>query len=292
MRNPVTVNVSGAAKLFDDMSFEQKVDMAREFGGEGIEIHTMREWPPEQGGMFAQDGGTLKRVREIADTMDALSVHSVMGETITSKDDETREKAIGNDRAVIREAAFLGASVVVIHVRMAYLDRDDAVTRAAAVLRDHGDYAEASGIRLAVETATDLRRLEDFLRLIDTIDHPHVGATLDTGHLLNCFDRDTPRAEFAQAYNDGMLSLAGQICDRAKLYHVHMNDIRAETLYDHYGMGLGFVDFPGFVSLVRQGGYEGAFAIEMHRGDADEVGSITAEEFQAAVEYVKTLAKG
>ena len=87
------------------------------------------------------------------------------------------------------------------------------------------------------------------------------------------------------AYNDLLFNLTAAVLDMGKLFHVHLNDIRADTLADHYGIGLGFVDFPRVIGEMARQGYDGLLAMEIHRGPDGKVGSLTPQGFREATEY-------
>jgi len=286
--NIVGVNISGAAKVLQDLSVEEKIEFVRGLGVNAVELHPYREWPAEQGGLFGQTGESLKSLGGLFKSLDAVSIHAPMGDTPTVKDQAKRAEAIEGVRDSLRAASFLGAGVAVVHIRAAYMETPEDEQEAARVYRDLGDYAQALGVKVAVETSTDLQSTAQFLRFIETIAHENVGATLDTGHLLRCMSEEEKSSDAAAGiYNDLMLGCANDLLQMGKLWHVHLNDVRRKNFLDHYGMGMGFVDFESVFTLLRKYDYAGMLLLEVHRGDSDEVGSITREEIQAAVDFVK-----
>ena len=286
MKDDISINVSGVSKQFIERTFAGKVDVARDFGLNSIEVHPYKEWDS----FFDLPGPELRRIKEVAASLDRVSVHAPMGETFTIPDDEKAREAIDGDRDSIRAAGFLGAEAVVVHVRMKYIDTDADKRRAADFIRDLGDYAQCFGPTIAVETSTDLRDPQDLHDIIRYADHPNVGVTIDTGHLLNCLsDEDKKADDVADRYNAVLHKTVDLFLADRKVYHIHLNDIRAGKLWDHYGMGLGFVDFDGVFKKLLDSGYRGIFTMEIHRGIEDEVSSITADEVQQATDLTKML---
>jgi len=284
-KNIISMNISGAAKLMQDLPLREKISMVRHFGLNAIELHPYREW---SGGLFNLSGRELKATKSLFAGLDGISIHAPMGDTPSVKDAQKRAEAIQGIRDSLRAGAFIGATVAVVHCRAAYIETDEDEKIVAEIYHDLGDYAEALGLLLAVETSTDLTSTQKFLRIIDAISHDNVGATIDTGHLLRCLTETEKQSEnLPEIYNEIVITCTRELLRRGKLFHVHLNDVRVKNLWDHYGMGLGFVDFPRFFRTLVEGGYEGMLAMEIHRGDSDETGCITMEEMQSAVNFVK-----
>ena len=290
MTHRVAVNISGAAQFMGDMDFFAKVEFARSCGVNAVEAHPCREWPAAECSLIDLSGAAVKRVREGCRGLDCISVHAQMGATVADDDPAVRAQVVQWNRTAVRDAAFLGARVVVVHCHMAKIAEPDVRGRVIESMRDLADYADAFGVRICLETPTDLREPALFAALIRDIDHPNLGATIDTGHLRSCLDDATKRSSaVVDAYNDVLFNLTRDVLALGKLFHVHLNDIRAETLADHYGIGLGFVDFERVLGAIQADGYEGMLVLEIHRGPAGEVGDITAEEFRAAVHHVLAI---
>ena len=283
----IGVNISGAAKFLQPLSVDEKLAFVHSCGGSGFEIHPYSEWPTQPGPLPLLPAVELARLRERAAGFSRISVHSLMGQTFSSGDESLREEAVLGNRQAIREAAFLGAEAVVIHCRMFEFGQRTVVDRVIPVLEDVAEYGRLFGVRVCLETPTDLTCAFHFLDLFDRVEHPGLLATLDTGHLLSCLDEQTWRADSGvRLYNDLVCDVARGLLERGKLGHVHLNDVRRD-LRDHYGMGLGFIDFPRLFGILAAAGYDGMLVLEIHRGDGGTTGGISEEEFRAAVAYVR-----
>ena len=173
---------------------------------------------------------------------------------------------------------------------MKHVDEPEVWARVEPVLLDLAEYGAERGARVCLETPTDLRDPTHFLSIFERAQHPNLGATVDTGHLLSCLDDEakTPGC-VADAYNGLLFDLTCRVLDMGKLFHVHLNDIVADTLADHYGIGLGFIDFPRVLGEMARYGYEGLLAMEIHRGPDGQVGSLSPEGFHSAVAHVMAV---
>ncbi len=272
------------------MSFFEKIDFARGCGLNAVELHPYKEWPADAAPLLELPPDQRARIHDACAGLDAVSVHALMGETFASDDPALREEARRGDHLAIEEAAFLGARAVVVHCRMRAIDQRSVLDRVLPVLTELAEHARDRGVNVCLETPTDLRRPEHFLALFERVQHPNLGAVIDTGHLLACLDEETRRSpRVADAYNELLFNLTREPLRMGKLYHVHLNDIRADTLADHYGIGLGFVDFPRIIGEMKRAGYAGLLAMEIHRGPSGEVGGLSPEGFRDAASYVRRV---
>ena len=284
MRDRVAINISGAAAFMQSMSFAEKVAFATTCGVNAIELHPYKEFPD---GLLRLDADARERIRALCVGLNAISVHALMGQTIASDDEQARHQAAEGNKTAIDEAAFLGSRAVIIHCRMARIREPEVRNRVVPILRTLGEYGEDRSVRVCLETPTDLREPAQFEQLIEDVDHDNVGATIDTGHLLASLDEAAKKPDtVAEAYNSMLFDLTREVVAMGKLFHLHLNDIVSATLADHYGIGLGFVDFGRVLRFVNENGYAGMLALEIHRGPGGAVGSITPDEFRDAVHYV------
>lgn len=289
MNIQVAVNISGAAKFLRPQSFFEKVVFARSCGVNAIELHPYQEWPEDHGALLKLDAVEREALRECWMTLDGISVHALMGQTIASDDEQLRQEAVFGNMTAIEEAQFMGSRAVVVHCRMSRIAEPEVLERVIPILKKLADHGEAHDVKVCLETPTDLRSPEQFVALFQEVDHPSLGATIDTGHLLSCVDDDTKKTpRVVEVYNEILYDLTREIVAMGKLFHLHLNDIRirGDALPDHYGIGLGFVDFERVLGHVKDNEYDGLLALEIHRGPGGEIGSITPDEFREAVDYV------
>lgn len=171
-----------------------------------------------------------------------------------------REKAIEDNRAAIREAAQLGAPLVVLvcgAVPGQALDvsRDQIADGIAAVL----PLAEELGIRLGIEplhpmyadSRSAINTLASANEICDRLDHPLVGIAADVYHIW--WDPDLAE----------QIRIAGE---KARLFAFHVCDWRTPTtdlLEDRGLMGEGCIDLKGIRALVEAAGFDGYNEVEV-----------------------------
>jgi sugar phosphate isomerase/epimerase len=168
----------------------------------------------------------------------------------------------------LRVGGALGAKVAVLHFRPGEgLSVEQAWPVLVKRIRRWGDMARDTGCRLAVETGTPAS-VRDFVQLIQEIDHPNVGATLDVGHqkgdpelARRVRPEDRAKPESIRAYNDTNIWLVEQL--REKLYHLHVHDIVPETWKEHAPLIHGFIDYPRLIAKLREIRYAGVLVLEI-----------------------------
>lgn len=169
----------------------------------------------------------------------------------------------------IRDSGWWGASVATLHVaretdfRGRWKDLLDTYRR-------FGDLAAKQRVRLGIETGAP-ETVDEFLALIRDIDHEHVGATVDTGH-TRAYRRDAALADSElgsetgrQRYNDLLMRKVEGL--GPKLFHFHVDDVRASDWREHRAIGRGIVDWRRLTGHLAARGYAGCFAMELEEPD-------------------------
>ncbi len=241
-------------------------------------------------------GRATRLVKEQIGRLACVSLHGPLGNTLLTNQ-EIGQAVVRSLRQAIQEAHFIGARSLALHIEPIFPNlelSDSQRRRSAEILRDLAEYAACYAVRLGLETEYPYT-LADFIALIDEVDHPSFGATLDVGHLFDrrvphhtYIDRDLLRSvDGPQAYNTLLQELALALLRRDKLFHVHLHQQRQEALgdawpygtCDHWALDNGFIDIPAFFRLLRQGGYNEMIVCELARGkNGPQAGSITDEE--------------
>ncbi|HHV96855.1 MAG TPA: sugar phosphate isomerase/epimerase [Clostridiaceae bacterium] len=131
------------------------------------------------------------------------------------------------------------------------------------------EYAEKRGMRLAVESHGQFGNdLEAMLTILDEINSPMFGVTLDTANFTY--------------YNVDVIEAIEKINKR--IYHTHLKDccISSEKRYGT-AVGEGDLDFHAILKKLIEVGYSGAYCIEYE-------GKSTPEEgFRRSIEYLNKL---
>lgn len=170
-------------------------------------------------------------------------------------------------KEAIIQTADLKSSIMTTHIGVLGEDLDgNARETMVRNLKRLGDFAAGHGITLATETG-----LESGPRLrsiIEDADTKGLGVNFDPANLvMNGFD-----------YLEAATVLSPYIV------HTHAKDgIRRGEEAKELPLGEGQVDFPVYVRLLRELGYEGAYTIERETGE-DPVGDI-----RKAVAFLKNL---
>lgn len=139
-------------------------------------------------------------------------------------------------------------------------------------------YGETLGACLAMETGPEPARIMQ--RLIETVDSPGLRANYDPANLIlwpviliergkmaGPYDKDRALAEFEPT--EGVKRL-GQYTA-----HTHAKDalVHPDGKRQEVPLGQGFVDWPRYLTLLKEAGYDGYLAIERETGE-DPVGDI------------------
>lgn len=139
------------------------------------------------------------------------------------------------------------------------LDKD-AARNIARISEEVGQYAKSLGITLCF--------------------HPHAGTLVFTREQIDFFLGNT-NPDFVSLCIDTAHTTIADICPRdlARAYKdrigfVHLKDVdpaykdaadAREKMAFFHALGLGTVDFPGFVKTLREGGYDGVLCVELDR---------------------------
>lgn len=182
-------------------------------------------------------------------------------------------EAVRQVAMAIDAAGALGLDVVTVHAAPAgRIPPEEFGARLKATLRLLGDSAAAAGCRIGIENVAYPCDPDEHADLLDAVDHPNVGATLDVGHVAMWFKRDgifgLPGDSAAQLYNNRLLDLLDRLGDR--IVNVHVHDVRADDLRDHRAVGRGIVDFRAVIQRLRRYGYQGLLELELEEPDIVE----------------------
>ena len=177
--------------------------------------------------------------------------------TLISPDETDRLRRIDFLRRAIDAAAALNSdcmslwSGVVRHSA----GRDVAWAHLASGLRRVLDDAERCDVKLGFEPEPDM--LVDTMaaleELLDRVDSPHLGLTLDVGH-LHC-QGETPIAAVIRRW-------------APRLVNVHIEDMRA-GVHEHLMFGEGEIEFPPVIAVLAELGYDGGVHVELSRHSHD-----------------------
>ncbi|KUL73183.1 MULTISPECIES: sugar phosphate isomerase/epimerase [unclassified Streptomyces] len=206
------------------------------------------------------------------------------GGFLTATDPAGRARALDDNRRAVGEAATLGTDVLVLvsgGLPAGSRDLPGARERVADALAELGPYAEAHGVKLAVEPlhpmfAADrcvVSTLAQALDLAERFPARQVGVTVDTYHVW--WDEDAP-AQIARAGAGGRIHTF-QLAD-------WVTPLPAGVLNGRGQLGDGSVDLRRWRELVEAAGYTGPIEVELFNDalwarDGREVLAETVERF-------------
>ncbi len=190
-------------------------------------------------------------------------------------DPAVRERSRRELRRALDDSAFWGAQIANVHLMSEPgVSFADAKADLVALYRELGEQAARSGMKIAIET-TRPYRVAEYLELIRAIDRPNVGGTVDTGHIsffkldlpVPATARNTPEA--VRQLNDLLFEIITAL--GPKLFHMHIDEVRAADWREHFVPGHGIVDWPRLLDHLARTGYRGVLASEIlyYDGAAD-----------------------
>jgi L-ribulose-5-phosphate 3-epimerase len=126
-----------------------------------------------------------------------------------------------------------------------------AFDRLAAGCREVIHYADGKNVRLAFEPEPRMfiETFAQYRKLLQRIDAPHFGLTIDIGH-VQCVE-DGSIDEHLREWSN-------------KLFNVHIEDMK-RGIHEHLRFGEGEIDFPNVLSALQEIGYAGGVNVELSR---------------------------
>ena len=237
-------------------------------------VHGITVWRDALAGRNVYEAG--ERIRGAG-----LQVVSLCrGGFFVSPSEDKRKEAIEENRAIVREAAELGAPLIVLVVGA---DPEVPLPAAREQIREGIEatlpLAEELGVRLAIEplhpmyadtrsAVTDIATAND---LCDRIGSPWVGVAVDVYHLW--FD-PLLQEGIARAGSAGPISgrtagrsgAAGDDASAGRIFAFHVCDWRTPTrdlLTDRGLMGEGCIDIPKIRGWIEEAGFDGFNEVEI-----------------------------
>ncbi|MBN1640138.1 MAG: sugar phosphate isomerase/epimerase [Anaerolineae bacterium] len=179
--------------------------------------------------------------------------HGLLRADVADRDEARRDADVACLSRQIEVAARLGIRVLVIHPggrwRAATTgERDWVRARNVEAFRRLGDQAGAHGMRIGLENLMrpGASMPYEMLDLLDAIDHPAIGITLDTSH-ANVVGLDLPTT--VGAFGPYLIAT-----------HISDNDGSGDQ---HLTPGNGDIDWPPVVRALREADYHGLFDFEI-----------------------------
>lgn len=232
---------------------EERFQLAREVGFDGVEVYTM------------PDADEVERTRAAAEKS-GLVVHSIMNSDhwrypLSSADPEVVDRSIQGVETSIRNAAALGAETVLIVPAVVNSETryEDAFGRSRRAIERLLPMAEREKVILAVENVWNRFLLSpiEFAKYVDEFGSPYLQAYFDVGNI-----------EQYGVPAHWILSLG----ERIKKLHVKGYDGRKR---DFKNLGEGSIDWPAVQAALAEIGFEGYMTAEIGGGDRDYLADVS-----------------
>jgi L-ribulose-5-phosphate 3-epimerase len=173
--------------------------------------------------------------------------------TLMTADPADRHRRVNYLERCIDIAAELEADAVSF---WSGISRDDipesqAFDRLVAGCREVADYAERRSVQLAFEPEPGMfiETMDQFGQLMERVDSPRFGLTIDIGH-VQCVET-TPIPDVLRTWKD-------------RLWNVHIEDMR-RGVHEHLLFGEGEIDFPPVMQTLAEIEYSGCVNVELSR---------------------------
>lgn len=173
--------------------------------------------------------------------------------TLMTADPDRRRARIDFLKRSIDIAAAVGSSAVSFWsgALRESISEDAAFARLAAGCREVIDYAAEKAMPLAFEPEPGMfiETLAQYGRMLEQVDAPHFGLTIDVGH-VHCVGED-PIADRLREWS-------------SRLFNVHIEDMR-RGVHEHLRFGEGEIDFAPVIAALTEIGYTGGVHVELSR---------------------------
>lgn len=192
---------------------------------------------------------------------------------LASTNPYVEKEALRQQLESIEAAGALGLDIVTVHAaRPRNVPLEDVLPRLVATLRQMGDAAQAVGARIGLENVAYPSDPDEHVELLDAVDHPAVGATLDVGHISFWMKREGINElhgdEGAAQYNDWLARHIDRLGER--IIHLHVHDVRLPDIRDHRAVGRGIIDFDRVRRNLEALNFTGALEFELEEPDIEQ----------------------
>ena len=250
--------------LGPECTAQRGIEFAVEHGFSGLELGSWTLWPD----VITESETRQLRVQAAGGGID-LSIHFIhRGVAPASHDRERRAKHLAELEATLRLAHDIGARPIVVHpgpidcpgvppAEAPEEVRREAIKNLADFLSRGSRVAEDMGAVLCVENLRHIpgyviQSYEELVQLVETVDSPALGITLDVGH-----------ADQAEGLRPAFDAFAPY------LRHIHIHDCADGR--DHREIGTGALDFAAYLADLQA--YPFTLAIES-RDEEDAEGCV------------------
>ena len=240
-------------------------------------------------GQFSPENLETKGRKELQNVIKSLGleISATSAGGVDLADPEDMDKKLSRMKGIMDLTADLGTQICQSHAGI--VPRDESDPRWHSMVdgaKELADYGEKIGVTLALETGPEPPEL--LLRLIQAVGSPALRINYDPANFViwpailstrnkTSYDKAEAIEEFKPVVGVRVLG--------PYIVHTHAKDAMVDDDGKHHEvpLGEGWIDWPRYVSLLKEVGYDGYFAIERETGP-DPVGDV-----QRAVDFLKRL---
>ncbi len=241
------------------LGIEEGIKKAAEIGADGFQIYvTSGDMEPSRMSQTAR-GDFVHFVASQGLVISALCGDYGHGFLDAAKNDEL----VAKSKACVDLAVDLGTNVVTTHIGTLPEDENDPKWRVCyEAMSELSEYGEAKGVYFATETGPE--SAEHLLRFLESIPTTGIKVNYDPANLvMRDFD-----------------ALGGVKVLKDYIVHTHAKDgIRVDGEGKEVPLGEGDVDFPKYLGVLDEIGYEGFLTIEREVDDDPVRDIVKAVEF-------------
>ena len=244
------------------------------------------------GGVFAPtnlDAGARKKLVEHVKSLGLeISAISAWGGNVDLCESEGADENVADGKAQLELAADLGCNIWQAHVGIMPRETSDpkwqVLVDNMAQIAEHGDKV---GACLAIETGPEPPVVVK--RLIETVGSKAIRVNYDPANLVlwpvGLVDRGLAKSWNKEEALRDFMPVEGVTVLAEYIVHTHAKDalVHDNGKRQEVPLGTGWVDWARYVSLLKDAGYDGYYAIERETG-GDPVGDI-----QRAVDFLRSL---
>lgn len=237
---------------------------------------TPRAWTPGQPALSFLwddlDPATQAATRELRSIFARGVIHAPFVDIhMVSTNSYIQAESLRQLYQAIRAAGELELETVTVHAPLPIqsLTHADFRRRLVLTLRELGRAAHSAGTRIGLENWRYPFTPEEHLSILEEVDHPAVGATLDLGHIAYWYKHEGTTGlhnsgTIAQ-YQARLMAFIEQL--GAYIIHVHVHDVRASDLQDHRTVGSGIINYAAVLDGLARHGFDGLMLFELGEPD-------------------------
>ena len=263
--------------LYAELPLDEALGVLHEQGWRAFEAST------EHLVAIENDSAPEARVDEVRTCLSDLDItmpqaHALLQAKVADPDEEKRRQDMGRLRTHLNIASQMGVRYVVIHPGgrrgcTTRAERDRVLELNIAAFGQLGDLARDLGMSIGIENMMYREPISSstLLDLIEAVDHPSVGATLDTSH-MKVMGLDIPAA-------------VRELAPYLVATHISDNDGSGDQ---HLTPGNGKIEWAPVMAAFREIGYSGLFNLEIP-GEGHPLPGLRAIKSRTALEVAEWL---